>query len=288
MQHFHCYNSLLKQNGELKRILLFFPFLLFCIAGWSQGQIDAQEKLIFQNERSVSLSLTSTGFAAGYRFGKRKTYLNKNLYDIEIAYIKHPKEVKVSSSPYAYATSRKYVYGKTNLFVNIRPSMGFQREIFSKEDQGSIAVKYYVAGGPNIGITKPIYYTFDIIAPVNGQNYIVDTRVERFEFVQHPLQPEIEGRAPIWKGMNKLSFYPGLHAKAGVSFEYSKYNRLINAIDVGVTFDAFAKKIPIMYSELNNQFFLSLSVSYRFGWLVDAKYKIPKITKEGKRSRQAE
>ena len=54
-------------------------------------------------------------------------------------------------------------------------------------------------------------------------------------------------------------------------------------IAVAREFDAFAKKIPIMYTDLNNQFFLTLAVSYRFGWVVAARYKTPKITKEGKR-----
>lgn len=267
----------------MKKIVSFFLFLLFCLAGWSQGEIDNQDKMLFQNEKSVSLSLTTNGFAGGYRFGKRKTYLNKTIFDIELAYIKHPKEVKVSSSPYSYSTSRRYVYGKTNVFVNLRPSIGVQHEIFSKEDRGSIAIKYYYGGGPSIGITKPIYYTFDIIAPINGVPYIIDTKVEKFEFSQHAVTSEIAGRASIWKGMKELALYPGLHAKAGMSFEFSKTNRIINSIDVAMTFDAFTKKIPIMYTDLNNQFFLTLAVSYRFGWLVDAKYKTPKITKEGKR-----
>jgi len=246
-----------------------------------QGEIDDQEKVLFQNERSVSLSLTTTGFSAGYRFGKRLSYLNKALYDIDIAYIRHPKEVKVSSSPYAYASSRKYVYGKSNLFVNLRPSYGFQREVFSKEDRGSIAVKYYFGGGPSLGITKPIYYTFDIIAPIGNQNYIIDTRIEKFEYSQHPVNKEIAGRASFWKGFDELGFYPGLHAKGGLTFEYGMSNRLINAIEVGIVIDAFAKKIPIMYTHLNNQVFYSLFVSYRFGWIVDKKYKTPKITQEG-------
>jgi hypothetical protein len=267
----------------LKKIIIFLSSLLFCLVAWSQGEIDTQEKMLFQNERSVSISLNSNGFAGGYRFGKRTTYLTKTIYDIELAYIKHPKEVKVSATPYSYATSRKYVYGKTNVFVNLRPSIGFQKEIFSKEDQGSIAVKYYYGGGPSLGITKPIFYTFDIIAPINGVPYIIATRVEKFDFVQHPTQPEIEGRASFWKGFNELTLYPGLHAKVGLSFEYSKYTRLINSIDISAVFDAFPKKIPIMYSNQNSQFFLTLSASYRFGWLVDAKYKTPKITKEGKR-----
>jgi hypothetical protein len=267
----------------LKNIFVFFLFTLYCISAFGQGDIDTQEKILYQNERSINLSLNSNGFGAGFRFGKRKTYLSKTIYDIDFAYIKHPKEVKISSSPYSYSTSRKYVNGKTNLFVNFRPSIGYQREIFSKEDRGSIAIKYYATGGPSLGITKPIYYNFYIISRINGEYYIVDTRVEKYEFVQHPTNKEIAGRAPIWKGFNELALYPGLHAKFGICFEYSSVNQLINAIDVGMVFDAFAKKIPIMYTDYNNQFFLTLYISYRFGWVIDAKYKPPKITKEGGR-----
>jgi hypothetical protein len=277
------YWDLTKSNGELKRTITLLLFLLSYLVGWSQGEIDKQDKLLFQNEKSVTLSLTSNGVAGGFTFGKHKTYLSKTLFEIELAYIKHPKEVKISASPYSYATSRRYVNGKTNIFVNLRPSYGYQREIFSKEDRGSIAIKYYYGGGPSIGITKPIYYTFNIIAPIGGVNYIIDTKVEKYEFVQHPMTTEIAGRASFWKGIDELTVYPGLHAKVGLTFEFGKYNRLVNAIDVSAVFDAFTKKIPIMYTDLNNQFFLTFAVSYRFGWVVQARYKTPKITKEGKR-----
>jgi hypothetical protein len=265
----------------LKKVIVISFFTVYCLSAWSQGDLDNQEKILFQNERSISLSLNSNGVGAGFRFGKRKTYLTKIIFDAELAYIKHPKEVKVSSSPYSYATSRKYVYGKTNLFFNIRPSIGFQREIFSKEDRGSLAVKYYYGVGPSIGITKPIYYSFNIIAPINGINYIVDTRVEKFQFSQHAQSVDISGRASFWKGIDEIKLYPGLHAKFGISFEFSRYNQLIKAIEVGTIFDAFNKKIPIIYTSQNNQFFLTLFLNYRFGWVVDVKYKAPKITKEG-------
>jgi len=254
-----------------------------CVSAWGQGEIDSQEKILFQNERSVSLSLTSNGFSGAYRFGQRKSYLSKVIYEAELSYIRHPKEVKVSASPYSYATSRKYVYGKTNIFINLRPSIGFQKEIFSKEDRGSIAVRYFYAGGPSIGLTKPIYYTFNIIAPINGVNYIIDQQTQKFEFSQHAQSTEIAGRASFWRGMDEMAVYPGLHVKGGLSFEYSRYNHLLNAIEVTADFDAFLKKIPIMYTDYNYRFFITLGVSYRFGWIVDKKYKTPKITKEGKR-----
>jgi len=261
----------------LKNIVVIFLFISLCQIAAGQGEIDPQEKILFQNERSISLSLNTNGFGAGYRFGKRKTYLNKVLYDIEVAYIKHPKEAKVSPDVIGYTTSRRYVPGKLNVFINLRPSIGFQHEIFSKEDRGSIAIKYYYSAGPSLGISKPIYYTY-VIGDINGQAlYTID---EKYSYPQHPYG--IAGRASFWKGFDELGVYPGLHASAGFSFEYSPLNQIVNAIDVSATFDAFYKKIPIMLTEYNSRFFFTLSVAYRFGWIVDAKYKAPKITKEGR------
>ncbi len=270
--------------ATLKRIAIFISFILSSLPGWSQGEIDTQEKLLFENERSIHLSLNTNGFAAGYRFGKRKTYLTKTLFDMEVAYIKHPKEVKISSDPYSYASSRRYVNGKTNIFVDFRPSIGFQKEIFSKEDRGSIAVKYYIGGGPSIGVTKPVYYTYNMFEVYQGEVYVVGTIDEKYDYqFQTSKSVSIAGRASFWKGFDELKVYPGLHAKGGFVFEYSKYNKILNAIDVSATVDAFPEKIPIMYTEQNNQFFVTLTVAYRFGWMVAAKYKTPKITKEGKR-----
>ncbi len=261
----------------MKKFIVFFLFVSLCQLIFGQGEIDTQEKILFQNERSVSLSLNTNGFGAGFRFGQRKTYLNKLLYDIEVAYIKHPKEAKVSPQVIGYSTSRRYVPGKTNLFVNIRPSIGFQHEMFSKEDKGSIAVKYYYGAGPSFGLSKAIYYTY-VIADLDGfPQYTID---EKYNYAQHP-NAYIAGRATFWKGFDDLGFYPGAHVNAGLSFEYSPVNQLINAIDVSATFDAFLKEIPIMLTEYNSRFFVTLSVAYRFGWVKDARYKPAKITLEG-------
>lgn len=257
----------------MKKILIILVLLPGCLIAWGQGEIDEQDIILFQNERSVAASLNSNGFSASFRFGQRKTYLSKTLYDIELAYIKHPKEVKVVASPYSYATSRKFVYGKTHIFVDLRPTFGFQREIFSKEDRGSIAIKYYYGIGPSIGFTKPIYYTFNIIGIINNQVYVIDSRVEKFEFSQHPQSVEIAGRASFWKGFDEIAVYPGLHANFGMSFEYSTVNNLINAIDAGVILEVFSKKVPIMYTSDNRQFYLTLFVSYRFGWIIDSRYR---------------
>ena len=62
---------------------------------------------------------------------------------------------------------------------------------------------------------------------------------------------------------------PGLYAKGGFNFEYSKQDKIIHAIELGLQINAFPKEIPIMAGTDNNAIFFSLFLSYRFGVIVD-------------------
>jgi len=268
--------------SELKRIVFLSLFSLYCLFSLAQGEVDTQEKILYQNEKSISLRLNSNGFGAGFLFGRRINYLSKTIYEIDFSFIKDPKEVKVTSSDSYYASSRKFVFGKTNSFMNIRPSFGFQKEVFSKEDKGSIAIKYYYAFGPSIGLTKPIYYTFNVIDTVIDNYLYYSQKDEKFDYYYTPDVLNIAGHAGFWKGFDELKLYIGLHAKAGVTFEYSSMNRIINALEIGLSFDIFNSRIPILYNDHKRQYFLALYAAYRFGWISDIKYKTPRITREGK------
>ena len=76
-------------------------------------------------------------------------------------------------------------------------------------------------------------------------------------------------------------------AKAGFNFEYSKEDKVIHAIELGVQVNAFPKTIPIMASTDNKAIFFSLFVSYRFGVIVDPlhpeRYQTEKSFQEEKR-----
>ena len=74
-------------------------------------------------------------------------------------------------------------------------------------------------------------------------------------------------------GFDELSFTPGAYGKLGIMFEFGKFDEVIHALDAGIVIDVFIKKIPIMAIENNNQIFFSLFVSYRFGKVIDVRFK---------------
>ena len=141
--------------------------------------------------------------------------------------------------------------------------------MFRKNDKGGISIRYFYAAGPTIGMLKPIYYEISYYAPPTyppDPNYD-PYRTEKFNTSIH--QSNINGRASFFKGINELSVVPGATAKAGFSFEYSREDAIIHAIEVNLGLDVFPKSIPIMATQTNNFYFLNLTAGYRFGKVID-------------------
>jgi hypothetical protein len=259
----------------------FSGVLFFCllpVLAFSQGEIDTQEKILYRNEKSLAFLLNSNGYGGNFRYAKRVTYLKKTLYDVDLVIIKHPKEVKIYSNYSASNTSKSYIYGKTNSFINLRAGVGFQKEIFQKQDRDGISIRYFYSFGPDIGLTKPIYYNYiTILVDSNNQVYY-ETMTEKF-VSQHPNATDIIGRASFFKGIDEISIIPGIYAKLGMTMEFGKKEQIVNALEGGIVFDAFIKRVPIMATEKNPWFFPSLFISYRFGKAIDVSQRQRKKTK---------
>jgi len=243
--------------------LLIVVVVLLCGGVWlrAQGDLNEQQKVFFRNEKSVGLLLNSDGLGVSYREGKRINYLNKSILEFDFGTLKHPKEYKMYN-PYTTGTG-SFVYGKLNSVFFLRGGIGHQHEIFKKEDLGGVAIRYFFSAGPVIALAKPIYYR--VI-------YVIDNELTLKEkkFDIQVLQPtDIYSRASFVKGLSEIKVYPGLYAKGGVNFEYSKEDKVIHAIELGAQINAFPKKIPIMASSDNKAIYFSLFVSYRFGVIVD-------------------
>ncbi|MEA1897966.1 MAG: hypothetical protein U9N53_09945 [Bacteroidota bacterium] len=237
-------------------------FFLLLPHSFSQGEIDDQLKLFFRNEQTFGGIISSTGYGASFRYGKRINFFNSRLFEGSINIIKHPKEIK-GSNP-IFPNSKRFVFGKENFFFNIQASYGFQRIKFKKKDKGGIEVRFLYAAGISLGFIKPVYY--EVLVPVSLYEYKIET--EKFNPSLHTPY-DIYSRASFFTGFSELKVAPGLNGKFGISFEFGKADPVISVIEVGASIDLYTREIPIMASDDNRFFFPAIYASFRFGKVID-------------------
>jgi hypothetical protein len=246
----------------MKKLLIIWVLLMFgSVSLYSQGELIEEQQIFFRNERSFAFLLNSDGFGLSYREATRINFLNKRFFEIEGGTLKNPKEYKTSNY---YPQGGSYIFGKLNSTFYLRGGIGRQHELFKKADLGGIAIRYFYSVGPVLALYKPIYYKVLYPAPDNNA-YIKE---EKFE-VSIALPQDIYGRASFFKGIDETKILPGLFAKGGFNFDYSKEDKIIHAIELGAQVNAFPEKIPIMAGSENRAIFFSLFVSYRFGVIMD-------------------
>ncbi len=241
----------------LVMVICSFPLSLL-----SQGDIDEQRHTLFRDESTFGAFLNSNGFGINYRYGFYRNAKNQFIVDADLTYVKHPKEVKTQVA-YEYST-RRYVYGKENLFWELKGMAGWQKELYRKYDKNGISVRLFYAGGFSLGFLKPIYYevySFSAIGEAISRDYL------KFDAAIH--QTQIGGRGSFFKGFDELSLVPGITGKTGLSFEYSQRDAVIHALEASVSLTVYPKEIPIMATDYNNFLFFNLSVGYRFGNIRD-------------------
>lgn len=270
------------QQAMRRTYILILILALSAGSLFAQGEIDEQKRVMLRDESSYGGFLNSNGFGANYRYGFWRNARNQFILDADFAYVKHPKEVK-SSVSYNY-TSHRYVYGKENLFWELKGMAGWQKELYRKIDRTGISVRLYYAGGLSIGFTKPIYYKVFSISPIGE---ILSEEYLKFDPSIH--QQIIGGRGPFFMGFDEIRIIPGLTGKTGFSFEYSQKNSIIHALEAGVSLTVYPKEIPIMATEQNNFLFFTLTVGYRFGRIIDiSEAARSKSWKEKRAERKAE
>ena len=263
-----------------KAIFVLLGATIYHFVIFAQGEIDAQQRVFYRNEWSVAFMLNSNGFGGNYRYGQHVDAANKRLYEVDLVYLKDPKEYK--SYTYNPGSNTRYVDGKKNLAVNFRIGYGKQHEQFRKHDAGGIAIRYFYNFGPSVALLKPIYY--EIVKSQFGERGNI-LPPDKYNSQWTAKNIYIMGRASFFKGFDEISFVPGVFGKFGYNFEFSTNDRIVHALEVGAIAEGFIKKIEIMdftnpyirQTDVakNRQLFLTLFISYRFGRIVDP-YEVKK------------
>jgi len=232
-------------------------------------QIDYHMRgVLYKEEKSFDIRLHTNGFALGYNSGEIRRYYLTRFYHVGIGILKHPKEyrqaVNYSGGNFLLKSSSAYAYGKQNTLLVIRAGIGEKRYYSEKARRKGIAVGISYEGGLTLGLQKPYYLNLNRSDPFGGRQVVAEKYSEenRETFLD---VNSIYGSASFFKGFNEIKILPGLHGKIGAHFSMGAFEQMVKALEIGIMFDIFFKKVPIMVIDNNQPFFLNGYIILQLG-----------------------
>jgi hypothetical protein len=174
-------------------------------------------------------------------------------FGLELANVKHPKEVR-----YSTVTGNNYIFGKSNYLYAIRPHYGREVILFKKAPNQGVQVSALGAVGPSIGLIAPYFIEYAINR--------VETVVEQYDPAIHQSRFNILGTGRLLEGIGQSELAIGGMAKAALYFEFGVFKSNATGLEVGYQVEGFQKKIPLILREQNRQFFQSAYFTLFFGF----------------------
>ena len=150
------------------------------------------------------------------------------------------------------------IFGKMNNFYQFKLGMGQQRIIGGKGNKNGVAVMAIYGGGLTAGLLKPYY-----VDVAGGFRSTYPTIIDS-AFAGNADYNET-GASGLTVGWNELKIKPGAHVKAAMRFDYGRFNETVTAVEIGVTAEYYADKIPQMAYNKERHFFFNGYISILLG-----------------------
>jgi hypothetical protein len=225
-------------------------------------------------EFGMGLRINTDGWCIGMHRGflKLEEPYKTSFVWIDIAEKRHPKEYKQTNQNFATFNPNEpkplpYKYGKINNFYQFKMGFGIKKPFTFRLDRKSIELNYVVGGGISIGLLKPYYLqlftdTNSNISPVDFEKY---SEANARRFLNLTSRQTIIGSADFTKGLSEFEFKPGLHAKAGIQFDYLFTTKSYMSVELGTSVEMYGSKIPIMATVNSSPFFINLYAEVSIG-----------------------
>jgi len=175
---------------------------------------------------------SASGLIGGFMFRFSRS-IRPNHYrtiGFEFINVKHPAESRVVSR-----TGNYFIVGKTNHLFAIRGQYGRDIILFKKAPQQGVQITATGSIGPSIGLEAPYY-------------------VELNQYIKVPYDPSnpahsidnITGSGFIFQGLFQSNLVIGMNVRAGLSFEFGTFKSNVSGFEIGMLFDAYARKINMI------------------------------------------
>lgn len=224
---------------------------------------EEEGALVFHRQNTFGVKLNTDGYSLFFEKGWMQSSRKATLLSFELGEKKHPKEHKRSTSDngsFLYVSNTPFVYGKQNIFYQFKISAGQQLVLGYRGNKNGVSVTGVYSGGLSIGFLRPYYLRVQRTV----SNEVVDIKYSPADSSDFLGDRIIEGTG-LRHGWNELKISPGLHARAGLRFDYGRFNELVSAVEVGLNAEYYFSKPEIMLLTSNKQFLFSAYASINFG-----------------------
>ncbi|MEP6646301.1 MAG: hypothetical protein ABJC12_04375 [Saprospiraceae bacterium] len=263
----------------VKLFLSILWIITFCLLGTNKilAQTIVQPKqldyssvgILYNEERSLELRAHTNGAAIGFQTGKIVTYYKTHYYQFDLGILRHPKEFRQSISfhsgnPFT-RTSNSFTFGKQNNLMVLRGGVGQKIYFSDKAKRKGVAVGVNYELGASIGVLKPYYLHLSRLKDDGFTDYVSTERYTPDNADIFLDDSKIIGPASFFKGFDKISIIPGVHARIAAHFSMGAFDQYVKAFEIGLMVDAFTRKVPIMIIENNTPVFINGFVSFQLG-----------------------
>lgn len=227
-------------------------FLLLPLAGFAQ--LPKEEEDAYSREFVWGINKNTNGGyigGLGVKFSRRIQEQTFRTLSFEVANVKHPKEVRVTS---AYGGG--FILGKSNYLYSLRFSYGFERLLFYKGPQQGVQISALVSGGPTLGIIAPYY----VELAGTGQA----TVTKQYNPAEHSVGSIFGSGRPL-EGLTESDLTAGLHIRGGFSFEFGTFKSSVSGLELGLMLEAFPQEIVLLPRSDNRAIFPSAYVTLFHG-----------------------
>jgi hypothetical protein len=169
-------------------------------------------------------------------------FRKQNAFGIQLRTRTETKDIKEEKTQTGNGfVSNSFVYGKINNFYQVKLGFGQQYILGQKGNKNGIAVMGLYQGGLSLGLLRPYYINIQEGGQERSIRYDPDDSSNKFLTAGL-----ISGSSGLGKGWNELEMVPGAFVKTALRFDFGRYNELIQALQIGLSAEAYSKKIEIM------------------------------------------
>jgi hypothetical protein len=214
--------------------------------------------MVYKKHHIYGGTLNTDGYGIFFEKGIRQDRRKTSLIRIELAEKKHQKEDKLPLSQNSLGQVNTLIPYKLNNFYQFRIGYGYQYMLGSKGNKNGVEVSAVGVGGLSIGLAKPFLYDF-------GDSTGKKVTTTWTEYENNTKLVDIYGASGFSKGWNQLKIKPGAFLKAGLRFDYGRFNETVSAVDLGLFVEFYGSKIPQLYFQKEKNLFFGAYLSMLIG-----------------------